>query len=139
MYVANFCCFMVCGQNCNERLLELQWTWSDWHVAPFSWTHCSRHSRRISCILQGLWTSAQKLSAIAVVKFRKMYNVVSCLVGYMRLLTILVTAPQPIQYEVFEELFFWLGGSKNIYLSLQCFFANIILFNCALLEESCAF
>lgn len=93
--------------------VNLEWTWGDWHVALFFWTHCSSHSRRISCIIQTLWPLAQKLSTVVVVKSRTVYNVVSYLMGYVRLLTILATAPQPKQYEFLVELFFLAWREQN--------------------------
>jgi len=47
--------------------VDLEWTWGDWQVPLFSWTHCRGHSR-ISCIFQELWTFGQKLREIVVVK-----------------------------------------------------------------------
>lgn len=58
----------------------------------------------------------------------------SCLVECVRSLLTLTTAPQPPQYEVHMEFFLWFGAHKNIYMSLQRFFDNVILFSCVLLE-----
>lgn len=87
-----------------------------------------------------LSSETQKLSAVVSVKSRKaynmLYNIVSCLVEYGMSLLLLTTAPQPPQYEVHMEFFRWFGAQKNINLSLQCFFDNVILFTCVLLEDS---
>lgn len=54
-----------------------------------------------------------------------MYNVVTCLMRCMRFLTILATAPLPVQTDIFVEYLFiylliLLGGSRIIPLSLLC-------------------